>query len=67
VEPQTKNDPLAAVPGGSFEGGETPDLQVVPLEAADGTRTHGLLHGNQKLSFQKIDKSPANRLVPAGR
>src|SRR3954466_14362332 len=30
-------------------------------EAADGTRTHDLLHGNQKLSFWKAQKSPANR------
>jgi hypothetical protein len=31
--------------------------------AADGTRTHDLLHGNQKLSFRETQESPANRLV----
>jgi hypothetical protein len=29
-------------------------------QAADGTRTHDLLHGNQKLSFRKLQQSPAN-------
>src|SRR5436190_13060814 len=32
-------------------------------EAADGTRSHDLLHGNQKLSFRRVQKSPAKRQV----
>src|SRR4051794_19317458 len=34
-------------------------------EAADGTRTHDLLHGKQKLSSWQVQGSPANRPVSA--
>jgi hypothetical protein len=38
-------------------GNEKPAHRAGLSEAADGTRTHDLLHGNQKLSFRKVRKA----------